>query len=526
MIREIKINDSKLKLVQLDTTKVVRKDVIRLEFNKRKLKFQFCLKISRGENNTIHRFIYSSLNGVYPGRNIVYKQMNEIWVIEKTEIKYSGETYTDDDIRVITCFLNTLVRCDYISAAESLALSTGDKEIVDYFYKYFGSTGKSQFCGYLQDRVYSGKKYEITPINIKIQKRYERERYSVQELLYDLVEDGASILVDPDLIEEYKTIGIKKVDSQGSVRSQKEKWCKVVDVLGNSRRANLSLSVYSSVLVNIPENPYGIPSGEHEYKKESSYCIIRDGILHMNHLGVKVSEPLAKKLRRYKVLGPELLQEGEYLLNLTKIPVVNKRDLYPIGKDQLVNCEIMYRLWSAAKKYIETIYPETDDGISDGEKFLRSLGIYGDLYKMPKDREKEVRRGESYGYYEYISNTPNLPYIPEMYKYCLEYNSIQITSNVLLNKFFNEIDIKNRCEKDLENSKKEIYSIYNEVAVKLRKLKFKIMLSKQISFPYTRGYIENPPGYRDHYLVIKFPKTGTDFRVSIGFTVRRKDVGV
>lgn len=161
--------------------------------------------------------------------------------------------------------------------------------------------------------------------------------------------------------------------------------------IGNKRRANLGICFDTNVVVNIPENTVGIEPGEKTYKTRQSICLVKDGLLNQSLIGVMISNKLAGKFKRLGIIKSELVFSGEYLIDISSLPVVTKCAIRDISSYYLSRLEVKYKLAAIANEYIQEYYPEKVT-LDPKIEFLKSLGIVGDYYFPKKETDKEATR--------------------------------------------------------------------------------------------------------------------------------------
>lgn len=265
--------------------------------------------------------------------------------------------------------------------------------------------------------------------------------------------------------------------------------------MGNKRRANLSLTYSMDTKVGIPVNPYDIIPGVYTFKKKSAICIIKDSILHQKYLGVKVSKTLEKKLKRTKVLVGDLLGEGEFLIDFSKLPVVSKDWIREVSKSHLGKLEVQYILSKIILKYINFIWEKNrEEKKSDKKLFLESLGIYGEYYKGCKNENDPYNEDiPTYPVIELISriSAENVNiwegYDETQYKLYHDLTKRSQTSR-WLRELFDSINIDENCSKNLEEFKNKWISCRNSYGNEIRERVFDLIMSK--TFYFTEGYIE------------------------------------
>lgn len=283
----INIKNSKLRLVKY----VSGGGYVHLP-RKRKMRYQFL--ISDGER----KYIDTS-------RKFNVKSDVSCWAIERTKEKWSDdEVYSKDDLKHILGFVSK-VPLGHIGLIEDLIYALRDDELNDKFYTSYGFSRLGDLkieC----ERLYNDID-NWTPVNPKhqYQKLYSTRRYSIYNLMNDLV--GSKISMDPELVGEYKKISDI---AKGKYEIKNLSWLKVTGILGNATRANISFRISS------------------KEKTAGMFNIIKDGTLNMERLAVQVDdEKLKRRLVRTKGIEFRMMYKNSYLLNLTKYPIISKRDI-------------------------------------------------------------------------------------------------------------------------------------------------------------------------------------------------------
>lgn len=265
MEKEIKINGSRLRLVKYCSYEHGKSTEIILR-NKKNLKYQYVLLADKLSSSGNPWLIMDSYGKNKISVNPSVHNYASAWglVREKGIDRYSGEIYSTQDLRIILSFLGSTIKLEYLDTAELLAQATEDEIVIKGFYEMYGRVGMTNYIEDLNDII---RHPEYTPKPVERKTKYPKiysdyNKYSISRLITDLIEDNASILINPELIGEYKRLSPKKVDSNTAVTYQKDKWAKVTGTIGNKRRANLGICFDTNVVVNIPENTVGIEPGE------------------------------------------------------------------------------------------------------------------------------------------------------------------------------------------------------------------------------------------------------------------------
>ena len=494
MKTELKINDSRLRLVKLEKTEVGI-----VKFDKEKLKYQFLLqtrnKSGAGSPWSVKRV--DGYRGAISFPLAFYNAWDEVWCLEKAPIRFGPkeEEYTDEERKLLMCFLGAIIENRYLDTAETLAQAVGDDRIVRGFYSMYGKNGIREFIENIKKWIFD-EDWEFKPFTGIITKGYEKNKYSIQKLLQELIDSKAEILVDPNLIGEYKRIGPKTMDS--FIESQdKSEWVKVEGILGNKRRANISITFNSPIIIEIPENQVGIPAGPMKCIRKTNFCIVRDGFLNMKYLGVRISSKLGGKLKRLGLVSGELLGKNEYVINLSKIPVISKSWIREVSSNWLARLEVNYELAKITEEYLKTVYCFGEEGEkkkkSEKELFLETLGIHdGNYYTPYSGTVKKASSGvEEYKTVELITKISGLP--TKKKDRLEEYNLYHDPkTKKLCNKYLREyfdflgIDLVASPEyfKKIKEEKKKL-------EIELRDRKFQIIMGKKTVFYDTKEYIDS-----------------------------------
>lgn len=253
-------------------------------------------------------FVNSSKSKL-PSQSVVY-------YITETERKEDWLDYTDSQLNDIRNVISGIPGSGYLGLSEKLVLSTRSKEVINLFYQ---ALDLSKFRGEIRTvkLVQSSQKHYPQRYGTHI-------RYSVYRLLNDLAKDGSSVMI-PD----YCSDGRKMDDN----------WREVERIVGNSRRPNLSIKIKGEII---------------------PYTIVRDSLLATDELCVKVSSRLVKKLCRTGCVISPLVRRGEYLLDLTRLPVVSHNELGRVSRLFLAEAAVNRKLAGLAVKFL------TDDNAPKG----------------------------------------------------------------------------------------------------------------------------------------------------------------
>lgn len=481
MEKEIKINGSRLKLVKYCNYEHGKTSEIILR-NKKDLKYQYILLADKLSPSGFPWLIMDSYGKTKISINPKVHNYASAWglIKEKGIEKHSGEIYSTQDIRIILSFLGSVIKLEYLDTAELLAQATGDKAVIQGFYEMYSFVGMNNYISDLNDII---RRPEYTPEPIELKTKYPKvysdyNRYSISKLITDLIEDKASILINPELIGEYKRLSPKTIDLNSAVTYQKDKWAKITGAIGNKRRANLGICYDSEVVINIPENTVGIEPGEKTYKTKKSICLVKDGLLNQSLIGVMISPKLAGKFKRLGIVKSELVFSGEYLIDISALPIVTRCAIRDISSYYLSRLEVKYRLATIANEYIQEYYPEKVV-VDPKVEFLKSLGIVGDYYFPKKEVDKKATR-KSEMIVELVSIISGIP--GEKTKRQLIYKEYQrgvLGKSSVIKTFLDSIGFGVRPIEEIRKEWKTNLAKYNE---ELRRRKFQIIMSKTTRF--------------------------------------------
>ena len=271
----------------------------------------------------------------------------------------------------------------------------------------------------------------------------------------------------------------------------RDRWAKFNGVSGNRTRANISINTLSKVKVEVPENDKGVEPGERELWALRSFAIVVDGKLNMEELGFKTyNGKLIGKLKRLGIIEP-MLFEGEYVVDLTKLPIFPKRT--PISSYQLgvaeydvrisdIRCKFISLLLYRLEKKLEELprkIKEPEEEKSEETVFLESLGIYGDYYYPGKTKTTESQT--SYQATEIIGKVEGIP--NDLYPNLRNYINTGSCKNAVISQALKDL-AKLREVKDLVRLKRtlDVNEMVRKKNIKtLRDLKFRVISSKTLT---------------------------------------------
>ena len=495
-LREIEISNSKLKLVSYQYN---TKDEL---VNKDSLRYHIAISL-KSQSVTVIKNIAIS---------------DEYWFIENSNESYGNNIYYNnvdfkDLVLMIKCLTKYfLYNSNNLEVLEKLILSTKDDTIISKFYDIYGKNDIKDYA-LLLDNIVNTENYKRVPCKNLYNNMYTRERnYSVYKLLNELSFERAEILLDPSLVGDYNAVSKRKVDRRKDNEIQYDKWSKIYGLTKNKTRANISISYTGKALVQVPNNPYNIIPGEREVNVKKSICIIKDGKLNQNKIGIRASSKLVGKLKKLGVAEP-LLYKNECLVNLSKLPIISKKDIKLVSSYYMAKIEASYMVAKVVTEYLDLFYPEkviTTNYLNLEEKqkdeFLRSIGIVGDFYVPNK---ADLVNQDSYTTVELVTNIDSniIPQVAsKRYNLYRVYKNNGACKNASINSILRHVDFTG----DIDKLRKYWKERLDKLAEEIRKRKFQIIMSKVTKFS-DNVFID------DVYKKITDINTGVDFRISWKF---------
>lgn len=391
------------------------------------------------------------------------------WIVVKSDEKFGDIKYNESELII----LSELCRESYLigktALAELIVRAIGDKKIINSFYSDL------RFITTIGSFIQNPKVEKPDFIQAAI---YQKSRYSIHQLLKDLVEDKSQVLIDPELIGHYKRMSCSVTVTQ-EYKEQFEKWCDLCDIVGNKTRANLSISISSKVSVKIPENELGITPEERTLDYRRNMCIVRDGLIWTRYIAVKVNNKrFINRLYSSGCVIGTVIYNNELLLDLSKIPVISKSKLKGINSISLCEAEVNVLKCDAAIKYLtqlqkQTEKPKEEIKLSPEIIYLHKLGIYDDKF-FPSTITAPTT--DSYSFVELRSVTSEWPpYVAREVSNLVNNKFKNIRHYPYFYNFISNIDIKSKpIDELIRDWKTKEYNCIKH----LRDIKFRLILKK------------------------------------------------
>ena len=197
MKNEIKIQNSRLKLVQLDYEQFNNQVIV----HKENLKYQaiYFINDSRGAGScssiSAAGFGVGTTGGFkFNIPSSISDTWKEAWVIEKTNTKNPEATLSIDEKKVLISILPIMMQEDHLDTAELLCRAIKDSKLLNCFYESYGDFSNIYKISY---NKYCSLEEINNDADISSELLYaSRRKYSVYDLLNDLIADKVSNKTD------------------------------------------------------------------------------------------------------------------------------------------------------------------------------------------------------------------------------------------------------------------------------------------------------------------------------------------
>ena len=520
---EILVNNSRFKLTEINYLEI--NDTTN---NKSTLECYKCLSkgVILGTASNTDSWMYISFYNLIYAVNVKKQQIPsdyKAFIIERCKVNGTSE-YTEEEIKIMSGVARALIKerqskltvYGKLELLEGLLRAIGKAKPILHLYT-FGDPLSNTY-----DKIYKSlhttqllKDEKVNSELLSFPSYQGRKRYSIYQLVNDLIEDSSFILDT----NNFALISPKANNQKVSTERATNEWCRVLGKTENKRRTNLSIDFLANILAEIPENNVGIEPGKLHLTAPRKICIIKDGILLNKELIVKVnSKRLQQRLIGSGIVKERLLYKNELILDLTKLPIIN-RDKLKVNIFDVAQTEVRYTFSSIACDYLDRLIYMRDTKSktcpeelpkpkkSEKEKYLESLGIYGNcLYAKRVKTESNVKyrvnelSGQIYDFPTYYSS--------DVYLYCNK-----LKCNPTIEAFLKDID-ENIKVCSIDELKKEWEEKHKGYEARLRDLKFRLLFGRTLNF--------NRIDYSNKSNKIEVPVCGK--KVSVGWKFSAKDV--
>ena len=337
MINEFNLRGLKLKVTKLEAGVLTRRQ-------KKKFPYQWAVLIDNGSETAVkplpfHGLYSLPLHGLYSIREF---PGYSCYILEKTKEVVDRGEYNIDEIKILLKFLSVSINTIKIPRyTEFLVRALNDESISSRFYNNVDYESLKCRISYLKDNP---EMYKWGTERI-YSEQYNKRRYSIYQLVNDLVSDKSEICIDHE-ITDYKKISIGFIDS----KKEDGIWGKIIYKQGNKERANLGIT-------------YKLSTGV-----LSSMCLVRDGGVWTKTIIVKVNSPrLKQRLYGAGIVWGTLISKNELILDLTKLPIIGKQYLSRIDEESYFSACLYCMIQEHAWKRVKKIYKKDDKKVSKKE---------------------------------------------------------------------------------------------------------------------------------------------------------------
>jgi hypothetical protein len=307
------------------------------------------------------QFIYLKDGNVYV---VVANGTTEISIPESVETLYYlanksvGEIGGFDSLPATYAMAYVMASYLRYEVVENILAALKDEKFIEQYSTAYGKQKLFQFQADILKAVFDESERG------KIVEGYKPNpnRYSIIDLFTDLQKDETEVFVASPMFN-YNRIGAKSVNKVALSDKQKDALLKaktkkdvdkvkkevdatqpvmtmidrgypISNFVWNEDRANLSAQFMIDVTLEMPKNNYGISAVDSFVFR--NYTIIKDGILNVSELPVKMSDDVKSILVKK---CPEIMSEedenGIIILDLTALPLVNKKQTQKVKMHEM-----------------------------------------------------------------------------------------------------------------------------------------------------------------------------------------------
>lgn len=402
---------------------------------------------------------------------------------------------------------------------EKLLKVVSDKRFIDLYSCAFGKQRLEDLKSELSDAVFDKSRRYIDGVDTEF--RPNSNRYCILDLMDDILSSDKNLMMvcDPEFrynrtsakskqkiiltqkeIQELSNTTTKlKADKilEGAAKREvkviypdRNYGVSVSNLIWNEERANLSLQVRIPVTLELPENTHGLTTVDSSIFR--NFTIIKDGILNVSSIPMRLTDDIAKKLSRIPKLVTAVTENGVCTLDLTSLPIVNKTRVESVRMDLLASYEVDLLKYRTYKKYLGWLkksskYLNTGEVTrisqlsSEVDEYLKSLGITDLGYSpaMEKDYTGDFYMAPTLK--STISKFSSLPKIEDIMKKVADGKSLTV-SQEYMRTLMDEIDSKidNNDYRSSVDTLYELYDDYTKSTIrKIAQSKFALILSRR-----------------------------------------------
>ena len=264
---------------------------------------------------------------------------------------------------------------------------------------------------------------------------------------------------------------------------------KFSDIVWNETRPNVSFRVMYHGSVKVPNNTFGIdvvPT-----YKYNNYTFVRDGILNVKQFVVSLNDELFAKYSQIEGFVTKL-EDGLTLINLTKLPLVNRKMVTEASAEDLFRKSYELKQLQANAKvlsyYDKKENPKTSKSFAeaygvDGAAWLKEIGLTDFNGFSPKTVAEKI--GESYFSNELEVKLAKLSSLPAVDKVNEKVTAKGVKSLTLSEQliydginFYNSNLALITDSEILKNVTKKVIDKKRKVGTEIAKTKFAVLISQ------------------------------------------------
>lgn len=390
---------------------------------KSKMKYQFMYSINY-DRKSVNVYDANRVTNVLVPCNV-----DDLYFITDNLLNNDELNSSDVNSRIYAA-IYVLAGMNKYDIVEEMIHSLHDKELIDKFNISFGKQRLEEFKSLVLNRIFNK--------NNRIEYCYSDykpspSKYCVLDLFDDLINSNSEICISHSKFEYNRTTAksvakrelteeesaklssattkskvdkvMKEIDSNSVKMRIKDpnKGYPVSNLTLNSERANVSFLVNIGVVLDLPKNnPIGINSLDSSIFR--NYTFIKDGILNINKLPIKISNSVLKgKFKRMGLVETDgaITSDGISIIDLSKLPITNKKRTKSVFMDELAELEAEHLILQCKSKYLKYLLKQyskpnvvsnpTGSSVFDNPKsaeYLKSLGITKSGYSPKTEKEK------------------------------------------------------------------------------------------------------------------------------------------
>lgn len=274
----------------------------------------------------------------------------------------------------------------YLAPVEAIIGNTGDKELIECFYKSTRSI--ENIRGLLVSRLASKEPVSTYTNKVASFTNVKYNRYSITNLIEDLVADKASLIMD-DSIYKYNWQSriiagygnIKPIIESGELYPVYQ----ISGVQGNQARANLSLKFDFKV-------NYDAGTSIKILEVSRNLLLIQDGLRFQNMIAVRTSKNLKKKLKRLGLVDAELPRQTDYIISLKTLGNSSRNKQYNRSLSVLSRQVCRWKVLSDEQEAIYRLIQWTPEEIKSRAERAAASSIYYNINKQSRATASFARK--------------------------------------------------------------------------------------------------------------------------------------